>query len=278
MIDAEGLKPTKEELALYDDISELAKVLWNKTTGMRGFNTDPKMFSNALFKRLWSNHKGFTLLWNNHFRVESDIVLRSGIEAAICISAVYEMREDFLLLMRQDAAATLQGQIKMYRDEGVDKMVRDTESALRLLQKGFPEGTKAARLDWKTLAEKGGIPQLYFQHRHLSGVSSHVTGLSVMDAMGGEGMDERQEELRKHSRKMHLMSMACATLHGSLKHGGMIDAHDEVAQAAALIDRMNELSWDWPGVPERSEPDVILEQDIQEQAAGDNINVAAPDS
>jgi hypothetical protein len=35
-----------------------------------------------LFKRLWSNHRGYAVLWNNRLQTESDIILRSGIEAS----------------------------------------------------------------------------------------------------------------------------------------------------------------------------------------------------
>lgn len=64
----EEIEPTQDELALYDDVSHLAASLWKKSGDMEGLNTDPKMFSNSLFKRLWSNHRGYTLLWNGNFQ------------------------------------------------------------------------------------------------------------------------------------------------------------------------------------------------------------------
>jgi hypothetical protein len=242
------IKPSDEERALFDDISHLASGLWEKSTVIEGLTIDPKMFSIMLFKRLWSNHRGFTNLWVDCFRLESDIVLRSALEAAICLSANLYLREEFVLLMKRDAAFTLQRQIKSHREAGDTEMIRGTEEALQPLLAGLRHGIKAAKLDWKTLAAIGKAPMLYNWHRMLSGVSSHVTGLSILTGIGGEGFDEKQEELKNLTRKMHLMMMAGTTLQGSMCHAGMIGAHKELEVALALTDRMNALSWKWPGV------------------------------
>lgn len=242
------IKPTSEEKALFDDISHLANWLWEKSTTIEGMTTDPKMFSIMLFKRLWSNHRGYAHLWSNYFQLESDIILRSAIEAAICLAANLHLREEFVLLMRRDAAFTLQGQIKSHRDANDNDMVRGTEEALRPLLAGLPDGVKAAKLNWKALASTGKVPLLYNWHRMLSGVSSHVTGLSILPGISGEGFDDQQEELKNLTRKMHLMMMAGATLQGSMCHAAMIDAKTELEAALVLMDRMNTLSWEWPGV------------------------------
>lgn len=242
------IKPTSDELALYDDISKLAERLWGKTVGIRGFNTDPKMYSCVLFKRLWSNHRGYTLLWKNNFRLESDIILRSALEAAICLSALAELKEEFVLLMKQDAAYTITGQIKIFRDNNEVDLVRGYEEELRRLQNGLPAGAKAIKLDWKQLAASGNVPRLYDWHRDLSGVSSHVTGISVLDGFGGEGLNETQQEIRKLHRKMRLMMMAGATLQGSMRHAAMIMDESEVEAALVLINRMNSVSEAWSGV------------------------------
>lgn len=255
------IEPTKDECALYDDIAHLAKSLWDKSKGMEGLNTDPKMFSNSLFKRLWTNHQGYTLLWKEHYRLESDILLRSALETAICISALVIMRDDFVVLMKRDAAHTLTGQIKIYRDNDATDMVRDSEAVLRLLLKGLPEGVKPAKLDWKELAEIGSVQSLYEWHRRLSGVSSHVTGLSIMDGFGGEGLDEKQRDLRQLQRKMHLMQMAAAALQGSQHHATMLDATEEYERSRELTDRMNAVSWDWPGV-KCPEPESVIDYDV----------------
>lgn len=241
--------PTPDELAIFDDISRLGRALWANSRDVVGLNTDPKMYSVMLFKRLWSNHRGYTVLWNNALNLESDIILRSGIEAAICIAANFKLRTDFIDLMHRDAASTLQGQIKLFRDEGDSEMVRKAEAELRNLQARLSAGTKAVKLNWKSLAEQGGVHELYSWHRMLSGVSSHVTGQSILRGVVGasdDGARELQNEWQGLTRKMHLMMMAGTTLQGSLIHAGMIDDEAHVQVALSLVNRMNDLSLKWP--------------------------------
>ena len=229
-----SLKPTDDELAFFDDISRLGASLWAKSLEVEGLNTDPKMFSVMLFKRLWSNHRGYTVHWNKALTLESDIILRSGIEAAICIAANFKLRDDFVRLIRQDAIFTLQGQIKLHRDDGDGEMVRQGEAVLRDLLARLPAGAKSAKLDWKRLAEQGCVPELYAWHRMLSGISSHVTGLSVLDGVTGDRTEEMQKELRGLTRKMHLMKMAGATLQGAMLHAGMIEDEAHVHAVLSL--------------------------------------------
>lgn len=239
---------TTEEFKIYDEISHLGADLWEASQKIVGLNSDPKVFSIMLFKRLWSNHRGYTVLYNNSLRLEADIVLRSGLEAAICIAANFRLRDDFVMLMRRDAAYTLQGQIKMSRERGDQKLVRDGEAHLRMLQSSMPEGVKPARLDWHSLAQQGQVPELYGFHRMLSGVSSHVTGMSILTgAVGADGAgEEAQSELRSLTKKFHLMMMAGATLQGSMIHAAMIGEDAKAAEAKSLVDRLNVLSKAWP--------------------------------
>lgn len=241
--------PTAHELIIYDEISALAAEIWARSREVEGLNTDPKMFSVTLFSRLWSNHQGFTLLWNNKLYLEADIVLRSGVETAICIAANLKLKETFVALMGQDAAFTIQRQIKIHRESGEMELVRDAEQTLRSLQSRIPTGAKAAKLDWKWLAIQGGSPQLYDYHRHLSGVSSHVTGLSVLRGVSGsDDVEIARKEVNALTRKMHLMMMAGATLQGSLIHSGMIADAAAAKRALDLTSRLAEISMLWPGV------------------------------
>jgi hypothetical protein len=241
-------KPTDEELALFNDISSHASVLWEKSERVTGLNHDPKMFSIMLFKRLWSNHRGYIVLWNNRLQTESDLVLRSGIEASICLAANFKLREEFVSLMRGDAIFTLKGQIKMYREEGSLDMVGVCEAALRDLQSRFPADSKLGRLNWATLARRGEVPHLYAWHRQLSGVSSHVTGLSVLTGVVPVEGEDPTAELGPMQRKMHLMMMAGATLQGCLQHGGMLNDLEAMQETITLLNRLSELSFHWPGV------------------------------
>ncbi|WP_454882837.1 hypothetical protein [Sphingomonas oryzagri] len=240
--------PTPDELALYDKISELGSIVWKKSTGLTVGNFEPRMLSMMLYSRLWSNHKGYTILWKEEQALEADIVLRSAIESAICIAANLRLSDDFVLLMRQDAAFTILGQIKIFRANGDSEMVQKGESVLRNLQSKLPSGIKAAKLDWKLLAERGGVDQLYGFHRMLSGVSSHVTGLSILRGVTNDEMEDGHAELDGIARKMHLMMMAAAMLQGALIHAAVIEAEPEVERAHRLVADMNALSMAWPGV------------------------------
>jgi len=133
-----------------------------------------------LFKRLWSNHRGYTLLHNNSLPLESDIILRSGVENAICIAANYRLREEFTVLIQMDVLATTLGQIKTNREDVPDDLLRDQETFIRNVTAKLPEGKKPAYLNWKKLAELGQVPQLYKDYRTLSSGSAHVTGMSII--------------------------------------------------------------------------------------------------
>jgi len=239
---------TSEEFEVYDEISRLAGSLWEESLKVEGLGRDPKMFSIMLFKRLWSNHRGYTLMHNNNFFLEADIILRSGLEAAICIAANFQLRDDFVDLMKSDAAHTILGHIKVHREAGATDLVKDGEATLRSLKANLPEGTKPKRLNWKTLAHQGKVPQLYDFHRMLSGVSSHVTGMSVLKGtIGVDGSGEdAQDELRKLSKRMHLMMMAGATLQGSMLHAAIINKEAHSKDAISLLDKLNIISMDWP--------------------------------
>lgn len=244
------LEPTIDELSIYRDITNLGVRLWEISTNIEGLSTDPKMFSIMLYKRLWSNHRGYTALYNLHLSLEANIILRSAVETAICIAANYRLRDDFVLLMKKDACHTIQGQIKIHRESGATDTVKEGEATLRYLQSFLPEGVKAAKLDWKSLAEHGGVDQLYGFHRLLSGVSSHVTGLSILRGVTNGKMDAQHAELGGLERKMHLMMMAGAMLQGSRIHSGMIEAYAELDQAVALTERLATISMEWPGAIE----------------------------
>jgi hypothetical protein len=239
---------TIDELSLFNDITAHASSLWDKSRDATGRSDDPKMFSIMLFKRLWSNHRGYIILWNSNLQTESDIVLRSGIEASICLAANYELRDKFVQLMHGDAIFTLKGQIKMWRDEGSLDMVSQSEAVLRDVQSRFRGDTKPTRLNWKSLAEQGKVPDLYGWHRMLSGLSSHVTGASVLTAVAPADGPNPAAELGPLQRKMHLMMMAGATLQGCLRHGGMLDDEPALTETVALLTRLGDVSWKWPGV------------------------------
>ena len=71
------------------------------------------------------------------------------------------------------------------------------------------------------------------------GVSSHVTGLSLMEGVtdDSEEMDASQGTLRALNKRMHPMMMAGATLTGSLYHAELLgsDAHYAAAVSIASM-------------------------------------------
>ncbi len=240
---------TQDEAKLYDGVTALAQMLADFSSDVEGLNTDPRMFSVMLFQRLWSHHRGFTVLWNAQRYLEADIILRSGIETAICIAANFRLRDEFVMLMRQDAAHTIKGQIKVRRREGDTEGVREAEAMLRTFCDKLPEGKKPVKLDWASLADAGQVPQLYDFHRHLSGVSAHVTGFSILQQVVGEGLDELQAEAKALQKQLHLMMMAGATLQATLIHAGMIDQPEICKMSLVLIERMNVLTSLWHQAP-----------------------------
>lgn len=239
-------EPTAEELAVCNEISQLGADTWAASLQIEGLNTDPKMFSVMIFRRLWSNHRGFLVLWDANLLLEASIVLRSGLEAAICLAALPTLGEDFIELMRKDAAFTVQRQQKKLLEDGDEEAANEASGHLDMLLAQLPEGSKPTALHFKTLAEAGGVPQLYFAHRHLSGTSSHVTGLSILQGVVSDDASEAlQAQLTGLTRRMHLMYMAGATLHGTALHCQMIEATELTDRANTLIHQMNQLSQAW---------------------------------
>lgn len=237
---------TPEEAALFNDVSRLAAALWAKSETIEGLNTDRKMISVILFQRLWGNHRGYTLLRNQGLHLEAEIVLRSAIETAICIAANFELRHEFVALLRRDAAHTLQGQIKLERANADALAVSEAEHALREVTEGLPPGVGAARLQWERLATQSRVPHLYDWHRRLSGLSSHVTGFSILRNVMSDDVEELQHEVRALTRKLHLMMLAGSTAQASITHATMIG--DEAARMTGsdLMTRLGSLSGSWP--------------------------------
>jgi hypothetical protein len=241
-------EPTSDELNLFDQISKLSQSLQEVSLPADGGLNDPKTISVTLYQRLFSNHRGFALLWNKGLQVEADIILRSGLEVAICLAANFRAPHVFGRLLESDAAWTLQSQIKIHRADGDTEMVQNSEAQFRQIQSRLGSSSKPAKLDWQSLARHGEVPRLYDWHKTLSGISSHVTGLSVLRHVNHKGVGAMQEELARLTRKMHLMMMATATLQGSTFHAGIIEHHALLEASLRLTDHMNAVSHEWPGV------------------------------
>jgi hypothetical protein len=132
-----------------------------------------------LFLRLRTNLRGYMLLWRDGSYLNADILLRSMVECTICLAAISAMGASFIDQLRADAASSLKGAIKVWRDEGFIELVQGGEKHLREVF-GAETGEASGPLNWKELAEKAGHPRLYNMHRMLSMASAHVTGLSLL--------------------------------------------------------------------------------------------------
>ncbi|VXD05321.1 conserved hypothetical protein [Sphingomonas sp. T1] len=223
--------PTMEEVALYNDVTALGKDLWDISKEIEGLTNDPKMLSIMLFRRLWSNHQGYTLLWKSEMNLEASIVLRSAVEAAICIAANKSLGAEFVILMLQDTASTIEGQISVQDSHFGGKSVKEAKEVLQIIKAKMPANTVSKRLNWPNLAKKGGVDILYGFHRMLSAGSSHVTGISILRGVTSVGLKTDMIAVEALERRIHFMQLAWTTLLGVQLHAEMIGA-DAVAQRA----------------------------------------------
>lgn len=243
-----SLVPTDQELAISVEISGLGESLWAKSEKVTGLFSDREMLSVLMYRRLWSNHRAFVQLWRNALATEADIILLSGLEAAISIAANRQLGSHFGTLVLQNAAFTVLGQIDMHRENDDPRRAAEDEEILRGITAGLPEGVKPAKIDFRALAREGGVPRLYEWHRQLSSVSSHVTGVSIIYGVADETEQARKMQARWHelSNKMRPMMMCSATLTGSLHHAEVIGSAGHLEAARELTERMDKISRLWP--------------------------------
>ncbi|MCC6718988.1 MAG: hypothetical protein IT555_13985 [Acetobacteraceae bacterium] len=228
--------------AIFNDVTSLARDLWNLSESVNGLSTDPKMLSVALFRRLWSNQRGFALLWNDQRLTEGALVLRAAIEAAICLAANAALGDDFVLTVRQDAVESIKRQSKMYEDDGAYDMARQYKATFLTMANSLPSERPPKVLSWSDLSKAGGVEVFYTLHRSLSGLHAHVTGLSLMYGIVGADGDGKdlQEVLQKYTLSAMLPQMASATLIGCDAHSRTLGFAEFEARAVALIGRLNE--------------------------------------
>ena len=234
------LELTPNDYRLANEAGLLGAALLEFSQAQLVMANTPEMFSLSLFRRLESHYRGFTLLWNAGLSIEPAILLKAGIEAAICIAANYVLREKFVQLARDDLAATLSKGINMWRASGDADMEREWEAQRRALRGPQTKGSPRS-FDWGDLAERGGVPWLYQQHRSLSSWSAHVTGVSLMRSMVGHddaGL-EKQIELQAVDRVNHLLGMISAMVIGCKLHADLFNATDCQMEANRLVDCLN---------------------------------------
>ena len=166
-------------VAVVGRLSNLTNELGARCEGVEAQSDDPFLYSAMLFLRLCTNLRGYMLLWHDGSYLNADILLRSIVECTICLAAISATGAGFIEQVRADAASSLKGAIKSWREEEFMELVQRGGKHLREVFDA-ETGEASGPLNWKELAEKAGHPRLYNMHRMLSMASAHLTGLSLL--------------------------------------------------------------------------------------------------
>lgn len=237
--------PTLADISLFNDVAAFTERVWEETKGIEGTIRDPEIVSAILFRRLRGNYKGYCVLWNNQCYLEAEILLRTAVETAICIAANSKIPKEFPALLHQDAASTVRGQVKHFRESGKTGIVSEGEAVLRDMDPRFLQDKKPKKLDLNALAKMSSQPQLYSYYKMLSGNSSHVTGLSILRDI--QEMEESNEvdNFTSLSRHMYFNMISGITLLGALEHCFFLNNPQVVEQGQQLKERLNLISAGW---------------------------------
>ncbi len=233
----------EKRLELFNALGRAAGDLWRAARQLEGLNTDPKMVSVTLYQRLSNNHRAFGLLWLESLSMEADMVLRSAAETAICLAALKSSGNDFVDLLRSDAAVTMLSQVNLLRVAGDTELAdRGEKEFHRLFGQRRPNGQRHRKLDWQELANTAGVSWLYAEHRSLSGTASHVTGLSlILDITytdePGSGRNRRKDKMTMQELRLHKMCMVLAL--GSRDHAAITCDPDAVDQWQDLMRQLD---------------------------------------
>ncbi len=171
---------------------------------------------------------------------DAEAVQRSAIEATLCLAKLRDQPEAFLMMLRSDAASTIQGQLSIWGS--VDPSLADearSESKV-IFGDRAPDGAKHQRFDWQALATDASLAHLYRHYKHLSANSVHVTGLSFTwdgaDLFGRKGLLE--------TRKIHALAVMAATaLEGLKAFAGIMAFEDLKTQATTLVRALSEIDF-----------------------------------
>lgn len=239
---------TTEDGKLFDDTTALGRALWQKSSKIEGYNNSPVMVSIMLYRRLWSHHRAFALLYNAHLNTDADNALRNSIEAAICIAANFRQPDGLWHQLKLDAVKTLVGQINIFKDFGWKDLERDAEAQRRDLVKGLPEGQKGEQLRMDTLATAGEVPDLYRWYHQLSSTSTHVSGLSILRNVVPGGTPDVPDPITSLTRRAHPFWQIGCTIIASRMHSALIEDWASMGLAIELATRLDERSAElWGG-------------------------------
>lgn len=201
-----------EWTSLLDQFGSLGSEIHSKTSEMQGQSDDPVVVATILFNRAWGHFRSFGLLWRNRLSLDADIVLRNCCETTICLANLQKRPSEFVADLRSDAADTLKRQIAMWKKvSGSEDLVRDAERHLTEIFGGTDAGMrKHQRLQLATLATQGDIDILYRFYQSTSGMTSHITGLSLLFHVAEDGSEAAlalHNQRREKQRAQSVMSM-----------------------------------------------------------------------
>jgi hypothetical protein len=220
-----------------NDLHKIGVKLWDQTCQLEGRINDPRMVSARLYGRGWSHARGFNLLWSSNLTTEAEIILRSGVEVAICLANLKARPAEFVADLTSDTAATLAGQIPLWAKADQALGVEAKEGA-SIFGARRSDGSKHGKFDWKTLATDAGRPELYDCHKHLSGNAAHVTGLSLLTSIADVHNDDpvrRRQDLE--DRRGHALGMASDALGTAIEaHATIIGANDILTEYGEWVD------------------------------------------
>jgi hypothetical protein len=199
-----------------------------------------------LFLRLRANLRGYMLLWHDGSYLNADILLRSMVECTICLAAISAIGAGFIEQLRADAASSLKGAIKVWREEGFKELVRGGEQHLRETFSRETDGASGP-LNWKELAEKAGHPRLYSVHRTLSMASAHLTGLSLLRMIddSSEGTATGTNPLDEASGSYNFAAMASTVALACRLHAKFAGATEFEMPLDQIDAMLNGVSREW---------------------------------
>ncbi len=142
---------------------------------VRGTSASPKVIATLIAARAAGNFQGALLLLSRGMVVESRTLVRSCVEASICLAALYDTPDEFSDLLKIDDHSSRRSQAKFILDH---KLVSDgaeldrLQALVRTLEKG-------SNLPIRKLAEAGAYSKLYLYYKMLSHDAAHISARAL---------------------------------------------------------------------------------------------------
>lgn len=220
--------------AILDDLGCMVDRIWSECVGREGYTHDPMIVSIQLFRRLKGHRNAFVTLANSDLLLDSEIIVRAALEAAICLVNLEKRRSSFIDDLRSDAATTIKGQLPIWFGSDPEDEAEAKDGLAMLFGKRRKDGASHEQFRMKQMAKDASIPDLYSWYKYLSGTSVHVTGISLFLDI----LPEQAQEMRR-MRKVHTRGMICgATFYGCRAEAKMLGIPGVDGELEAIAHRM----------------------------------------